>query len=136
MADFAAFALRVATLWGCRAEIEQVFAKLERAQAELVFEDEPIHQVIDLWLKDQANHGRMVDAAALHAEWSRIASQNQIAWPWDNPRSLGRRLGQLRTALQQEFDLEVVPNAHTKQNSYRFWPKGGRDQTVSQAPAA
>jgi hypothetical protein len=136
MADFAAFALRVATIWGCRPEIEQVFAKLKHAQAELVFEDEPINQVMELWLRDQANHGRLVDAGTLQSEWTKIASQQRISWPLDNPRTLGQRLGQLKTALQQKFDVEITQDAHTKQNSYRFWPKGGRDRAATQAPAA
>jgi hypothetical protein len=136
MADFAAFALRVATIWGCRAEIEQVFAKLERAQAELVFEDEPIQQLVELWLREKANHGRTVDAGTLYSEWSRLAANHAIGWPADNPRTLGQRLGQLRPALQQKFDLEVVPDAHTKQLGYRFWPKGEREVVLSRTPAA
>jgi hypothetical protein len=136
MADFAAFALRVATIWGCRPEIEQVFAKLERAQAELVFEEEPIHHIIDLWLREPANHGRVVDAGMLHAEWGLIAAQHFIDWPWDGGRGLGQRLGQLRPALQQKFDLEVVRDGHTKQLSYRFWPKGERERALNPAVAA
>jgi hypothetical protein len=135
MADFAAFALQVATLWGCRPEIEGVFSKLEAAQAELVFEDEPIHQLLGHWLADASNHGRTMDAGQLQQEWSKIAIQHKIAWPFDSGKALGQSLGQLRTALKQKFDLEVARDAHTKQFGYRFWPKGGRDQALSQAPA-
>jgi hypothetical protein len=136
MADFAAFALRVATIWGCRPEIEQVLAKLERAQAELVFEEEPIHDIIELWLNDLANHGRAMEAGTLHAEWGRIASLHFIDWPWDGGRGLGQRLAQLRPALQQKFDLDFAWDGHTKQNRYRFWPKGDRERALSPAVAA
>jgi hypothetical protein len=48
MADFAVFCLRVADSWGKRAEVEAIFAKLEGAQADLVFEDDPIDKVLYL----------------------------------------------------------------------------------------
>jgi len=122
MADFASFALKVATIWGCRKEVETIFAKLEQAQADLVFEDEPIHQVLDLWLTQSSNHGRDVDAATLHREGGKLAAANQIDWPFSNGKSLGRRLGQMRYALGKRFKVKVTPDRHVKQNRYQFWP--------------
>jgi hypothetical protein len=136
MADFAAFALRVANIWGCREEVQDALAKLERAQAELVFEGEPVHEVIALWLRDPANHGRTVEAGTLHSELGRVAAANLIDWPLDGGRSLGQRLAQLRAALQQKFDLEFDRDAHTKQFSYRFWPKGARELAANLMTAA
>jgi hypothetical protein len=124
MADFASFALQVATVWGCRAEVEAIFAKLEQAQTDLVFEEDPIPQVLSLWLKEPANHGRKVDAGSLFREWGVIARKNQIGWPFADGRGLARRLGQLRHALSQYFTLGTEKDPHLKQNLYRFWPKG------------
>jgi hypothetical protein len=124
MADFASFALQAGMVWGCRAKVEQALGKLEHAQADLVFEDEPIHQVLDIWLVDNSNHARSEDAGALHREWSAVAREHRINWPFENGRSLGQRLGQLRSALEERFEVEVTWNAHAKQNHYRFWPKG------------
>jgi hypothetical protein len=62
MADFAALALKIATLWGRREELENALIKLEGAQAELVLESEPIHPVLALWLQNSANHGREMEA--------------------------------------------------------------------------
>ncbi|MGA8012897.1 MAG: hypothetical protein WB949_10765 [Candidatus Acidiferrales bacterium] len=124
MADFASFALRVATSWGCRKEVAAIFTKLEQAQADLVFEDEPIHQVLDLWLVNSDNHGRGVDAATLHRELGTIARANQIEWPFSNGKSLGHRLGHLLHALRQRFDVKVAKDRHIKKNRYHFWPKG------------
>jgi hypothetical protein len=123
MADFASFALKVAATWGCRKEVAAIFSKLEQAQADLVLEDEPIHQVLDLWLTDSSNHGRDVDAATLHREGVKLAAANQIDWPFSNGKSLGRRLGQLRHALGQRFNVKIVKDRHVKQYRYQFWPK-------------
>jgi hypothetical protein len=123
MADFASFALRVATTWGCRKEVETIFAKLEQAQADLVFEDDPIHQVLDLWLVNSSNHGRGVDAATIQHEWSKLAIRNGIWWPFPNSKSLSKRLMHLRHALSQRFDMEVEEDLHKKQKRYHFWPK-------------
>jgi hypothetical protein len=123
MADFASFALQVAALWGCRPEVEQSLAKLEASQAEFVFEEEPIHQVLEPWLMIEANQGRNVEAGMLQQEWSRLATRNAIIWPFANGKSLGQRLVQLEDALNQKVRFEVTPDPHTKQNRYRFWPK-------------
>jgi hypothetical protein len=123
MADFASFALNVATIWGCRTGIEAAFTKLEQAQADLVFEEEPIHAVLQLWLEDATNYGRDVEGSTLYREWSVLAEKNRINWPFSNPQSLCQRLSQLRHPLSQRFETKVVPNHHSKQNRYRFWPK-------------
>lgn len=134
MADFASFALNVATAWGCRAEVEAIFTKLEEAQADLVFENEPVHQILELWLTNPSNQGRRMDAAILYREWSFLANQNQILWPFSNPQSLGIRLVQLRHALEQRFNVTVARDPHEKQNCYRFWLKGVAEEAVGARP--
>jgi hypothetical protein len=120
MADFASLALKVATLWGCREELEKALAKLEGAQAELVLESEPIHQVLALWFQDSANHGREMEAGVLHRELSKLAEEHKIAWPFGNGKALGIALGQAKTALRKKFDFEIAWDAHAKQNRYGF----------------
>lgn len=126
MADFAAFCLRVADSWGKRAEVEAIFAKLEAAQADLVFEDDPIDKVLAIWFAAGSNAGREMSAGDLYGEWSYIAKMSRIAWPFADSRGLARRLRQVRHALTQRFDVQVDQDSHRKQNLYRFWPKGGR----------
>jgi hypothetical protein len=123
MADFASFSLKVATLWGRRQEVERALARLEGAQAELVLEAEPIHQVLELWLRDQANTGRVLDARTLHLEWSKLAAEHNIGWSFRNGKALGVALGQVRTALRESFNVLVAWDAHAKQNRYGFRPK-------------
>jgi hypothetical protein len=136
MADFASFALRVASLWGCRQEVEQSLAKLEASQAELVFEDEPIHQVLAVWLAVEGNHGRSMEAGALNVEWSRLAALNKVLWPFANGKSLGQRLVQLEDALNQKLRFEIALDLHTKQNCYRFWPRRVSEPELAQTPVA
>ncbi len=128
MADFASFALQVSALWGCRGEVEAIFNKLEQAQANLVFDNEPIHLVLHLWLAIEANHGREVEAGTLYREWSTLATANQIGWPFADSRTLGRRVTQLRHALKQKFDFKLGWNSHMGQHRYCFWPKGTADE--------
>lgn len=125
MADFASFALQVGTLWNCHEEVAGIFAKLENAQADLVFHDDPIYEVLDLWLEQDANHGKEAGAGTLFREWSVLAQKHQIGWPFADGRALGRRLGQLRHALEQRLVMKIRPDGHRHQNFYTFWPKGG-----------
>jgi hypothetical protein len=138
MADFAAFALKVATLWGRREELENALAKLGGAQADLVLESEPIHQVLALWLRNSANHGREMEAGILHKELCKLAGEHQITWPFGNGKALGIALGQAKTALREKFDFDVAWDAHGKQNRYSFRPKQpdvSSDKVVGDTPA-
>lgn len=138
MADFASFALKVATVWRCREEVEAIFNKLEQEQADLVFQDEPIHQVLQLWLNDTSNHGREVVAGTLHWEWTKVAVHNGIWWPFQNPLNLAQELRRLHHALTQKFTVRVKDNLHKKQKSYWFWPKdrgqGGVEEHTPEWP--
>ncbi len=125
MADFASFALQVGTLWNCHEEVAGISAKLENAQADLVFHDDPIYEVLDLWLEQDANHGKEAGAGTLFREWSVLAQKNQIRWPFADGRALGRRLGQLRHALEQRLVMKIRPDGHRHQSFNTFWPKGG-----------
>lgn len=123
MADFASFALKVATLWGCREEIERALAKLERLQVNCAFENEPIHRLLELWLRDPSNRGRELDAGMLHREWSKLAEENRIPWPFESGKSLGQALGRLRLAPRESFEVDVSQDSHSKQNRYAFRPR-------------
>jgi hypothetical protein len=120
MADFASFALKVGTLWGCHEEVEKALAKLEAAQSGCVLAGDPINQVLRLWLRDEANHGRTLAAGTLQQEWSKVAKNNQIIWPFANGSGLAQSLSQLQFALREEFALSVSYDAHAKQNLYSF----------------
>jgi len=124
MADFASLALKIATVWGRRPEVEGAFKKLEQAQAELVLEGDPISLMLKIWLADAANHGRNVSAGVLFSELGTVAKQNNSQWPFANAKMLAHRLRQLQTALKEQFKVEVSEDSHAKQNLYRFWPKG------------
>jgi hypothetical protein len=123
MADFASLALKVADVWGRRFEVEKAFEKLEKAQAELVLKEEPISLTLQNWLQDPANRGRGVSAGTLFEELRWLAASKGSTWPIANSQALARSLGQLRTALQQEFRAVIDWDSHAKQNTYRFWPK-------------
>jgi hypothetical protein len=120
MADFASFALKVATLWGRREQIEEALLKLEATQRGCALAGDPIHQVLQLWLRDDANLGRNLPAGVLHQEWSKIAKNNSIAWPFSNGSSLAQSLGQIQFALRNEFEVTIGYDSHAKRNLYCF----------------
>ena len=123
MADFASFALKVGTLWGRGEQIENALAKLEAAQSGCALAGDPIHQVLRIWLRDEANHGRSLAAGALQQEWSKVAKDAQVTWPFANGSSLAQSLSQLQFALRDEFAVTVNYDAHAKQNFYSFHHK-------------
>ena len=122
MADFASFALQVGALWGCREEIEETFQKLEQAQIELVTEEEPIVQMLEYWLEDKLNHGRVVDCKTLYRELSVLARERRLKWPYQSSRSLAQRLHHLRDNLKLAFDVIIDTNPSSNTHTYSFRP--------------
>jgi hypothetical protein len=132
MADFASFALKV--LWGRGEEIENALAKLEATQSGCALAGDPFHQVLRIWLRDEANHGRSLAAGALLQEWSKVAKDAQITWSFANGSSLAQSLGQLQFALREEFAVSVNYDTHAKQNFYSFHPKQPNSSDSSVQP--
>jgi hypothetical protein len=120
MADFAAFALKVATVWRCREEVCTALAKMEEAQKWLLSEKDPVHQILERWLKIRDNRIRLVGAGELYCEWNSLADQEGVPWPYSSAKSLGLALTHLRPGLESRFGLEVTYDSHLKQNRYRF----------------
>jgi hypothetical protein len=135
MADFATLALKIATVWGRRPEVEAALRKLEQAQGELVLQDDPISLFLGAWLDNATNHGRDVNAGTLFEEWRRIAAHKTINWPFLSPKGLGQRLSQVTPALREQFEVQVGWDGHTKQHRYRFWPKEGQRADEAPLPA-
>jgi len=133
MADFASFALQVATVWGCKEQVETIFQKLGQAQADLVLGDNPIAEVLDIWLRTKSNHGRRVEAGTLEHEWRQVAQALEMVWPFQDGKGLAGALKQILPALNQRFEARAIPNRHRKQFWYCFWPK---PQELHQAPFA
>lgn len=89
-----------------------------------MLEGDPVSLMLKLWLDDVANRGRSVSAGTLFDELGKLARDNKSLWPFTNAKVLAQRLNQLKTALKEEFEVEVSEDRHTHQKLYRFWPKG------------
>ena len=133
MADFASFALRVGTLWDCTQQVESIFAKVEEEQSEVIFEEDPICQALELWLETPQNRGRQVDSATLQRELSSLAANGGIGWPYTSPHSLAQRLRHLLPNLRQKFDVDVREDSSAHKNHYSFRPLVPKDRLAAEA---
>lgn len=114
MADFAEFCIRI----NGRRKGLPLLQRLEQAQAALVFENEPLRTLLELWLANCANEGRSVTAGDLFRELAVIARQKAISWPFSNSTALGKRLAQVQSALRTGMQISTV--THNNQTNYRF----------------
>jgi hypothetical protein len=122
MADFAAFALRLADARGGREAVEGIFARMSDEQAAFALEGDSLVDALLLWLQDQGNHGRLVDAATLHRELAGVAEREKVHFGYRSGRSLGQRLGNVVHNLRKMVGVEVVFDPHKRQKMYRFRP--------------
>jgi len=120
MADFASFALRVGEAWGCRNAVETIFRKLEREQANIVFEDDPLFDALVEWAHKPENEGRLVDCTTLNRELD-----TGIYWPYQSARSLGQSLSHLLPNIEQFLEVTVQRDRHNDRNLYGFHPLAG-----------
>jgi hypothetical protein len=87
MADFEKFGLRVGRVWGREMEMEAALGKLERAQSELTLQENLIGTLLDHWLSQGGNSERAMTAGDLYEEWSKLALDKRLKWPFENPKA-------------------------------------------------
>jgi hypothetical protein len=131
MADFAAFAIRVARDGGQEEMARKILGQMESRRADVLLASEPISVFLEMWLREPANQGRAVTAGDLNSELGQIAHRNDLFWPYQSPQALGQRLHHILTNLREQFDVEVAQDRHSKQHLYSFWRKGESSQEAS-----
>jgi len=131
MADFAAFALKVARIDGQEEMARSILEKMEFRRADMLLAEEPIAICLAEWLVEPKNHGRGVTGGDLYVELAKIAGSNKIPWPYQGAQALGQRLYHILTNLREKFRVEVTQDKHAKQHRYRFWRKGESGQEAS-----
>jgi hypothetical protein len=110
MADFAAFALKLARLDGREEMVREIFEKMTSEQAEFSLEGEPIAEVLDMWLDE--NDGRAVETETLRQELQGIAEKHQIKLGDHATTAPAFRsyIGKLRKKLETRYDIDRRTN--------------------------
>ncbi len=93
IADLGVFALRVADAQGGMDEMQGIFDRMRDEQAAFTLEGDTVIELLDLWLKDEANIQREVSAAQLYGELAALSEKEKIEFGYKSSRSLGQRLG-------------------------------------------
>ncbi|MFQ6042974.1 MAG: hypothetical protein ACE5PV_19145 [Candidatus Poribacteria bacterium] len=127
MADFALLAQRIATAIGLNDVVKKLFLKMNQAQSEFLFDEEPIWYCLQQWL-EMGNSGRSISSGELFTELKQIASINEMAFPYKSARSFGMRLKNILTNLREFVDVDVRKGRSNRQiyiftkreNSERF----------------
>jgi hypothetical protein len=122
MADFARFAMAVASVGGQTEMARSVLEKLDSTRADVLLSDEPIAICLEQWLANPQNPGREVNSADLNTELRRLAWTAVETWPYRSARALGQRLSHITTDLRKRFEVDVRQDSANR-CWYRFRPK-------------
>jgi hypothetical protein len=122
LADWASLCLEIAESQGLAEVFLKILGKLSQQQSTFVLEDDPLYVCLQIWLDDHANQGKKVDASQLFGELRNVASSHNMDWPYQNVRSFAKRLGNIRSNLQDFFDIDTKLDAR-KRRWYSFRPK-------------
>ncbi len=134
MADFARVATRIGH--GLSAEVgvitQSLMSKLSRAQRRFATEADELTELLGIWVsrkeprqdnsmyEPESNAGRVVATQALFAELSALAKESGIKFTPETSSSLGIRLRNMQSALEQEFNIKRGKNMRAK--TWTFWP--------------
>jgi hypothetical protein len=106
IADFGAFAERTAVLFGAK-EPREVLRRLQQAQAEFTADGDPILELVEAWVLDSQNHGRILSMREFRAEL--LALSRRLGLPADrllqNQRNFNSSIRQRQAILKKEYQL-------------------------------
>jgi hypothetical protein len=113
MADFAAFAMKVARHAGIEAQMKAIFEKLTSEQSAFALEGDPIFALLRTWASQ--NPGREVTNKDLWAELTEVAEKTKVEFPYKGrDRAFAQRMSQLRSNLKEYFIITERPaGGHT-----------------------
>ena len=120
MADFAAFALKIAHSEGRAEQLSSILDRTANEQSSFTLEEDPVVELLSLWLEESngKNCGRAVKTAVLCNELAQIASANSIQFEFmGDTKRFGNHLTDIKSALRECFDL----TEETKGGRYRYF---------------
>lgn len=120
MADFYAFAVRVAQHRGEEDEVKEAFQRLQRTQVGFAGEGDPIAALLEIWLRTASNAGRWIRGAALYGELCELGERHRRPMPEGmEERSFCHRLAHSLEALRELFGIQVRSRKNTAEYSFR-----------------
>jgi hypothetical protein len=108
MADFAAFAMKVARHAGIEAQMKAIFEKLTSEQSVFALEGDPIFELLRTWASQNA--GREVTNKDLCAELAELAEKTKVTFSYKgNHRGFAQRMSQLRANVKEFIMITERP---------------------------
>jgi len=117
MADFYAFAIKIAREEGCEEQLENIFVKLSKEQSLFTLGHDIIYDLLEDWINLKTDDGfgkmipnseREVTSNMLNKELSELAEKKNISYPYkDKPRVFAQRLANIIANLREFFDINV-----------------------------
>ncbi len=124
MADFGAFAVRVAAMGGpdVEAEVKAALALMEREQHVFAEEGDPDLTLLKRWI--QQYPGKSITNSDLCSELERISILDRKTFNYaGNPIGFGRRMSSMRDALIAEgYEVVEEPRKTNNKTWYRYSP--------------
>lgn len=109
LADFASLGAAIShALWGDPGLTwwQSMIPLLRTQQHEFVLEDDPLPRLIDLWLGQQTQCGP-VSPSQLYEQLSQTATSNHMVFSYPSPKSLGKRLSNIRSNLEERCGIRI-----------------------------
>jgi hypothetical protein len=129
MADFAEFALRVGSAQGLESHVLAILDGLINEQTSFSLDDEPIVELLDLWLREQSgrNGEREVTTSILCKELAALAQTHEIEFEFQGKtRSFAQRIRNLMPSLREYFEInERKAGGRRRYLSFRLRPEHG-----------
>jgi hypothetical protein len=119
MADFADFAFKGTTSDGAQKELAATLARLMQQQLAFTTEGEPLFELLDSWLENKANVGKLVTAAQLFADLGDLARSSipPLTFGFKSVRAFGHALTNVAGTLRTLYGATVEAG----RSRMRYW---------------
>ena len=125
MADFALVATRIGESMGqeIRDLTDETISLIRPSQSRFATEEDFLATLLDIWITrshgDISNQGRAVPTQELLDDFRNIAKERDLKFNIKNPVALGIRLGNIKSALSQRYDIVRDRSSESKTWTFR-----------------
>src|SRR5262249_29684060 len=84
-----------------------ILRRLTLDQQAFAMANEPLFELLDLWLKDGRNSGREVTTGRLYVELGQLAAESLLPNPFRSPQEFGRKIDDFQSTLESVYGMKI-----------------------------
>ena len=106
----------------------EILSKMQIEQEDFALEGDTLPIVILEWMGSENSKGP-IEPSKLYKELHKTAEEKEIEFDYKNSRAVGRRLSNIRSSLEERFDVKIKETKGRGNRKYRTFIKIIKDES-------